>query len=891
MNLIRVLTLSAAIMIALSLTVDASAPSPINGASVIASGEYGYGRAETGIDGIFKITEGLGEGVYTLTVRARGYISRELKNIEVKAVRETDLGDILLEPSAVVMGVVETPDGRPAPSVPVALKDSGGRVVAWTTASGDGSFTFDTDVRNGTYSIEAYAFNFEGVEYITIPMGLAQITIPVPGGGATYLEGYASGAVQGIKAMQGERTEGVVVRLAPSGVISGRVTDLKDSPIPGVLVYAYQPDGGGLTGFYTITGEDGRYRIANNLATGEYKVMLLFPKGYVWSFEEAVTVHVEAGRETSNINFKLERSGMVSGLVLYSDNTPAANISIIASSMDGKYFGFTASNVDGSFRIDSGLGTATYQVMAFAEGAFSMPVTVQVRAGEETKDVKLTIRATGRGMAIIEGRAVDEQEKPLEGVSIEALGRSEKTGKNGRYSLMVALPTGVDTTITTVEASKPGYKPAHKENVKVSVGETVRDVNFKLETLRLGVIKGRVLASTPAPPIKKPASLSLTLSSQSVKVGEQVIISGNISPGLPGEVSILIASDTRFEEVARVDLRDGRYTYILSPSKAGSYRIKASWPGNTEYNPAESIVLTLTVGKASAAVSISASKTGASVGETVKLSGFISPFRTPSDVVIVVSSPTETKEYKVSSSDGRFEYSLKLDSKGTWRVKARLPESPTYEAAESSEIQITVEEVKAEEKKCIIATVTFGSEVSPEVSLLRSFRDGLILSTEAGRSFYVAFDAFYYSWSTPVANLIEANPALKPLIRALIYPLLGILRITAEATSPLFGINSEYASISAGFIASSLIGALYISPLLLALSALDKGKVRRLKPSTRTLKILWISPAVSLIIISLGLILNSRQLLIVSTSTYVLSILASTSISTLYLFTKLKKKF
>jgi len=880
------------IMLALlqSIVANAQVLNPIVGASVIASGASGFGAAETGLDGAFRLTEGLGEGVYRVTVSARGYVSRELHNVEVKADKEVDLGDILLEPSAVIKGVVETPDGRPASSVPVALKDSGGNVVAWASASVDGSFIFDTDVRNGTYSIEAHAFSFEGMEYQRFSVGFTQITIPVPIGGASYLEGYASGAVQGIRAVQGERAEGIVVRLGLSGVISGRVTDLKDNPIPGVLVYAYQSEIGGLTGFFSITGEDGRYRIANNLVTGDYRVTLLFPKGYVWSFKDAKTAHVEAGKETSNIDFKLEKSGTVSGLVLFRDNTSAANITIIASSTDGKYFGFTTSGIDGTFRIDSGLGTATYQVMAFAEAAFSMPVTVQVKAGEETKDVKLIVARTGRGMAIIEGRVLGERDNPLEGARITALGSSTQTGKDGSYSLMVALPEGVNTTTISVEASKTGYKPSYKENVKISAGETIKGVDFKLGTLRLGVIKGRVLASAPAPPSKKPASLSLTLSTQTVRVGDQVTISGKISPSLSGEVSILISSDTLFEEAAKVDLKDGGYTYSLSTSKAGIYRIRASWPGNTEYSPAESMVLTLTVEKLSPKVSLSASKTSASVGETVKLSGSISPFKTPSDVVIVVSSPTETKEYKASSPDGRFEYNLKLDSKGTWRVKAKLPEDPTYIAAESSEVQITVEEVRAEEKKCIIATVAFGSEVAPEVNLLRSFRDGLILSTEAGRSFYVAFDTFYYSWSTPVASLMEANPALKPLTRAMIYPLLGILRLTAEATIPLFELNKELASITAGFIASSLIGAIYLTPTLLAFSVLARWRGRELKPSMRSLKLLWIIPIASLIIIYLGLILNCRQLLILSTSSYVLSILISTSNSILYLFSTMKHK-
>jgi hypothetical protein len=44
---------------------------------------------------------------------------------------------------------------------------------------------------------------------------------------------------------------------------------------------------------------------------------------------------------------------------------------------------------------------------------------------------------------------------------------------------------------------------------------------------------------------------------------------------------------------------------------------------------------------------------------------------------------------------------------------------------------------------CIIATVTFGSEATPEVQLLRSFRDHLVLSTHAGSAFMNAFNLLY----------------------------------------------------------------------------------------------------------------------------------------------------
>jgi len=94
-------------------------------------------------------------------------------------------------------------------------------------------------------------------------------------------------------------------------------------------------------------------------------------------------------------------------------------------------------------------------------------------------------------------------------------------------------------------------------------------------------------------------------------------------------------------------------------------------------------------------------------------------------------------------------------------LKDFYDKSEIYTSAGSNEVKITVEE-----KKCIIATVTFGSELSPEVNFLRSFRDNLILKTHSGRQFYIA-DEFYYSWSTPVANLIASNQVLKTLVKLL----------------------------------------------------------------------------------------------------------------------------
>ena len=865
-------------------TIYAQELKPIKGALVIAVGNAGYGETKTDINGFFEITEGLGEGMYDVKVTAKGYITRIIKNVRVKADSATDLGDIELDPSAIIKGVVESPDGKPAGSVTVTLKTPDGKVVSVTTAADDGSFTFDTDVVTGTYSIEAYAFSFEGLTLQMMKLGMVQVPVPVLKGGASYLEGYTSGLAHNIKAVQGEVTSGVVVKLGVSGIISGRVTDKQGNPVARVLVIAYPSEwttGETFRGFFDWTDENGNYRIANNLPTGDYNVTILFPRNYVWKFTDAKTVHVEAGKETSNVNFQLEKSGIISGTVVYTDGTPAANATVIAFSEEGEYLGFASTEIDGSFRIDTGLGTGTYQVTAFSGYMmFSEPKTVQVKAGEETKGVKLILRGTARAMATIEGIVTDENGNPIAEAEVHSTGKTTYTRADGTYRLTVALPLGKKTAEVKVTAYKRGYNRTSK-SVTLEAGKVKTGVDFTLKSIRLGVIRGRVVTRSPAPSPKKIVELSVDISTTKIAVGDSVTISGTTTPAVTGKVLIYVASDEVFEKADEADITNGAFSYVLKPDKIGVYRIKVVCPGNEEYASAESEIITLTVVKVSPSVEISVSKTKTNVGETVTISGSITPFKAETKVIIVVTTPATVKEYEVTSSDGKFKYNLKLDTKGIWSVKAKIPESEIYTSAESGEVKITVEE-----KKCIIATVTFGSELSPEVNFLRSFRDNLILKTHSGRQFYIAFDAFYYSWSTPVANLIASNQVLKTLVKLLIYPLLGILKLTAMVTTGLFQFNSEAAAILAGFIASSLIGVVYILPILLVLSLIVRRVGRKPNLSIRWIKTSWIVVLISIVFIVLGLMIGSDPLLTVSTSVYVLANIASATISTFSLLAR-----
>jgi len=116
---------------------------------------------------------------------------------------------------------------------------------------------------------------------------------------------------------------------------------------------------------------------------------------------------------------------------------------------------------------------------------------------------------------------------------------------------------------------------------------------------------------------------------------------------------------------------------------------------------------------------------------------------------------------------------------------------------------------------CIIATATFGSEVSPAVQFLRNFRDELVLSTRAGSAFMDVFNAWYYSFSPSVAKVIMDNDPIRAPLRVFLYPLLGVLGVGAFAYS-LFSWSPELAVVVAGLVSSSLIGLVYLTPFTYA---------------------------------------------------------------------------
>lgn len=94
---------------------------------------------------------------------------------------------------------------------------------------------------------------------------------------------------------------------------------------------------------------------------------------------------------------------------------------------------------------------------------------------------------------------------------------------------------------------------------------------------------------------------------------------------------------------------------------------------------------------------------------------------------------------------------------------------------------------------CLIATATYGTELSPQVQQLREIRDNQLLSTDSGTAFVNSFNQFYYSFSPAIADIQRENAVFKEFVKISITPM-----ITSLSVLNYFEISSEFDAIVIG---------------------------------------------------------------------------------------------
>ena len=112
---------------------------------------------------------------------------------------------------------------------------------------------------------------------------------------------------------------------------------------------------------------------------------------------------------------------------------------------------------------------------------------------------------------------------------------------------------------------------------------------------------------------------------------------------------------------------------------------------------------------------------------------------------------------------------------------------------------------------CLIATAAYGSELAPQIQMLREIRDTTLLSTDSGSSFMMWFNQVYYAFSPTIADIEREIPIFKDVVRAVITPGIYALNIMMLADA-----GSDNSVLTFGIISIlSILGIYLVIPYLI----------------------------------------------------------------------------
>ena len=164
-------------------------------------------------------------------------------------------------------------------------------------------------------------------------------------------------------------------------------------------------------------------------------------------------------------------------------------------------------------------------------------------------------------------------------------------------------------------------------------------------------------------------------------------------------------------------------------------------------------------------------------------------------------------------------------SEATGPVSFGTPEVEMDEEPEMTQVETVESEAQVSGEQgggCLIATAAFGSELAPQVQLLREIRDNTVLNTQSGTAFMTGFNQFYYSFSPTIADLERENPAFKEVVKITLTPLLTSLSILNYAD-----IDSEEEMLTYGIGIILLNAGMYFAAPALLIVRLSKKKLTK----------------------------------------------------------------
>jgi hypothetical protein len=174
---------------------------------------------------------------------------------------------------------------------------------------------------------------------------------------------------------------------------------------------------------------------------------------------------------------------------------------------------------------------------------------------------------------------------------------------------------------------------------------------------------------------------------------------------------------------------------------------------------------------------------------------------------------------------------------------------------------------------CPVAYVTGGTALEPYANFLRNFRNNAIQNSTAGREFLLTFNSWYYSWAPSLSYSTSNNPWLFKAVQAGVYPLIGVLYASYYSYGLVAPFSAEAGAITAGIVAASLIGAIYLAPVAyLSIRIVRRHGRLHISKQVAGSSSIWFAASVLTCVVAYAT--SSGVLLAIATSSIVLSTLS-----------------
>lgn len=474
---------------------------------------------------------------------------------------------------------------------------------------------------------------------------------------------------------------GINFQLAPSGMITGTVTNTSGDPIAGMWVLADNYDDEDAMFSDALTDSEGVYRMTG-LPPGDYRIGTEsddIELNYINTYYDNVTEELLASRVTltgtetvSGINFVLSPGGAISGTVRDAGGNPIEGVEIEAMGYSSEgWFGEVQTEADGTY-ILTGLAFGSYRIRACgscsgqpyvdkyynnADWSSASPVTVVV--SQTTTGIDFVLGAGTSISGYVYGWDADSSsyvplvgaELSAENISTGSWGGWAETESDGSYT-MDGIAAGSYRVRANADSYSSEYYPdsidwGGAEAVTTTVESPATGINFQLDLG--GQIAGTVLDADSGQPITN-----------------NVWINASPANGQPWGGGTNEIGD------------DG--SYVISGLPSGTYKVSVNATGydqefynNTaDWMMAEAV--TVTVGQTIEGINLTPSREvgGSIIGQVTLSDG------TPVANANVNAGSMEHMKWKWDDTEPNGYFRLTGINAGTWRLRVNPPNGEDY---------------------------------------------------------------------------------------------------------------------------------------------------------------------------------------------------------------------